>query len=139
HPRQLYCLAISAKRYALFLRDKNGAPVLLRQDVNNEEDRWSEHGLGHLLNPTNPESEDRDWIAQAWVNIIRRALGFPVETLKFDKSPAIGRVTVSSPAVMRPLANLNTGKHYGDQIKPFNFVLTCHVRQLGHPPGADPE
>jgi hypothetical protein len=137
--RPLYCLAISAKRYALFLRDKKGAPVLLREDVNNEEDRWSEHGLGHLLNPTNPESEDRDWIAQAWLNIIRRTLGFPVATLKFDKSPAIGRVTISSPAVMRPLANLNTGKHYGDQIKPFNFVLTCHVRQLGHPPGADPE
>jgi hypothetical protein len=32
--------------------------------VNNDEDRWSEHGLGHLLNPTNPEDEDREWIAQ---------------------------------------------------------------------------
>ena len=29
--RQLYCLAISAKRYALFLRDQNGEPVLLRK------------------------------------------------------------------------------------------------------------
>src|ERR1039458_1494697 len=31
--RQLCCLAISAKRYALFLRDENGIPVLLRKDV----------------------------------------------------------------------------------------------------------
>src|SRR5262252_3568586 len=30
HPRQLYCLAISAKRYALFLRDAHGEAVLLR-------------------------------------------------------------------------------------------------------------
>jgi hypothetical protein len=41
---------------------------------NNKEDRWSEHGLGHLLNPTDPESEDRNWIAQIWLNMIRGAL-----------------------------------------------------------------
>jgi hypothetical protein len=35
--RQLYCFAISAKRYALFLRDENGHPVLLRKDVNNKD------------------------------------------------------------------------------------------------------
>jgi len=58
----------------------------------------------------------------------------------FEKSPAVGRVTVSSPAVIRPLAKLNEGKHYGDQIKPFNFLLTCHVKPFGHPqPDTDPE
>src|SRR5713101_1984909 len=72
--RQLYCVAISAKRYALFLRDENGVPVLLRKGVNNNDDRWSQHGLGHLLNPTDPESDHRDWIAQVWLNIICRAL-----------------------------------------------------------------
>jgi hypothetical protein len=40
---------------------------------------------------------------------------------------------------MRPLAKLNIGKKYRDQIKPFNFLLTCHVKQLGHPIGSDPE
>lgn len=30
------------------------------------------------------------------------------------------------------------GKKYRDQIKPFNFLLSCHVRPLGHPVGADP-
>src|SRR5260370_25682243 len=50
-PRQIYCYAISAKRYALFLRNKRGEPVLLRSKKNNEDDRWSEHGFGHLLNP----------------------------------------------------------------------------------------
>jgi len=37
--RQLYCLAISAKRYALFLLDEEGSPVMLQKDVNNGEDR----------------------------------------------------------------------------------------------------
>jgi hypothetical protein len=91
--RQLYGMAISAKRYALFLLDSKNDPTLLRGSCpfcgqknksqasrclnkkcqkpiqpNNEEDRWSEHGLGHLMNPTDPESEDREWIAQvmAW-------------------------------------------------------------------------
>jgi hypothetical protein len=159
--RQLHCLAISAKRYALFLLDRNGQPVLLRGNcqfcgrknkpgatrcvkcnkriaLNNSEDRWSEHGLGHLLNPTDPESEDREWIARAWLNIVRRSLGLRTVPLGIEVSPAIGQITVSSPAIMKPLARLNEGKSYSDQIKPFNFLLTCHVRSLGHPPGTDP-
>jgi len=138
HQRQLYCVAISAKRYALFLRDERSDPILLRKGSNNNEDRWSEHGLGHLLNPTDPASEDREWIAQAWLAIIRRALGSPTSVLGVESSPAVGQVTVSSPAVMKPLAQLNEGKQYADKIKPFNFLLTCHVRPLGHPLAVDP-
>jgi hypothetical protein len=41
--------------------------------------------------------------------------------------------------VLRPLARFNQGKPYSEQIKPFNFGLTCFVKQLGHPIGADPE
>jgi hypothetical protein len=137
--RQLYCFAISAKRYALFLKDRNGAPNLLREGENNPDDRWSEHGLGHLSNPTDLESEDRDWISKAWLNIVRRALGFRPERLGFEHLPAVGRMSISSPAVMKPLAGLNLGKKYPQQIKPFNFLVTCHVKQLGHPPGTDPE
>lgn len=137
--RQLHCLAISAKRYALFLKGKENIPVLLRSGVNNKEDRWSEHGLGHLLNPTDPASEDREWIAQAWLSIIRRALGLSTTVLGIASLPAAGQISISSPALMKPLTKLNEGKQYPDQIKPFNFLLTCHVRPLGHPPGAKPE
>jgi hypothetical protein len=137
--RQIFCLAISAKRYALFLRDKEGNPHLLRKGVNNGEDRWSEHGLGHLLNPSDPESEDREWIARAWLGIIRRALGKSSDVLDFGEQPAVSRLSISSPAVIKPLGSLNAGKPYGDQIKPFNFLLTAHVNPLGHPTGTNPE
>jgi hypothetical protein len=137
-PRQIYCYAISAKRYALFVRDGNGYPVLLERGVNNDDDKWSEHGLGHLLNPTDPDSEDRKWIKQVWLYIIRKTEGLQVQQPAFANVPAVGRVTVSSPPVMRPFSELNEGKHYSDQIKPFNFVLTCHVNQFGHPTGANP-
>ncbi|PYX40126.1 MAG: hypothetical protein DMG83_27230 [Acidobacteria bacterium] len=164
-PRQLYCLAISAKRYALFLRDETGEPTLLRCSCpfcgrknkpgvticqnkkcarsvcpNNEEGRWSEHGLGHLLNPIDPESEDRDWIAQAWLAIVRRSLGLSTgKLLGFEASPAVGRITISSPALMKPWAQVNKGKPYAERIKPFNFLLSAHVKDFGHPLGVDAE
>ena len=99
--RQLFCFAISAKRYALFVKDDRGAPVFLRKGVNNKDDRWSEHGLGHLLNPTDPDDEDREWIAQTWLNMLHRAFNLPAQHPSFEHSPAVGRITISSPAVIR--------------------------------------
>ncbi|MFY9738696.1 MAG: hypothetical protein WAK11_06540, partial [Candidatus Cybelea sp.] len=140
--RQLWCLAISAKRYALFLRGRDGEPALLRKKVNNGddgEDRWSEHGLGHLLNPSDPTDDDRSWIAQAWLGIVRRSLGLATRPLPFATTVAAGQITVSGPEVLKPLATLNAGKPYAQQIKPFNFILSSHVAPFGHPVGADPE
>jgi hypothetical protein len=34
---------------------------------------------------------------------------------------------------------VNEGKPYGEQVKPFNFLSTCHVRAFGHPDGVRPE
>jgi hypothetical protein len=136
---QLYCLAISAERYALFLISENGKPQLLREGINNKKDRWSRHGLGHLLNPTDPEASDRNWTATVWDLIVRRSLGLKVRNLKFAHLPAIGRTTVSTPTLMKCLESLNAGKPYPDQIKPFNFLQTCHVNAFGHPDGANPE
>jgi hypothetical protein len=132
-------LVLSAKRYALFLKDPNGTPALLRKEKSWGDDRWSEHGLGHLLNPIDPDSEDREWIAQVWLNILKHELGFKTTPLEFEERPAIGRISVSSPMMMRPFENLNRNKKYTHQIKPFNFLLSCHINELGHPPGVDAE
>ena len=145
--RQLYCFAISAKRYALFLRDSKSSPVLLKKEKVLEkgeekdfgDDRWSEHGLGHLLNPIDPEDEDREWIAQVWLNIVRRGLGYPTKPLRFENRPAIGRISLSSPTMMHTFKELNRNKKYDEQVKPFNFLISCHVKSFGHPLGVDPE
>jgi hypothetical protein len=137
--RQLYCLAISAKRYALFTRNKTGVPTLLREKRDVGTDRWSEHGLGHLLNPTDPDSEDREWIAQVWSNIVRKSCGLTTALLGFERLPAVGRISVSSPFVMKSLERLNAGKKYAKQIKPFNFLGSCHVREFGYPYRSNPE
>jgi hypothetical protein len=137
--RQIHCLAISAKRYALFTLSRNGEPELLREGRNNKKDRWSRHGLGHLLNPTDPEASDRNWTAAVWDSIIRKALGLKVKKLPFAHLPAIGRTTVSSPFLMKSLESLNAGRPYAEQIKPFNFLQTCQMSPFGHPDGVDPE
>jgi hypothetical protein len=135
--RQLHCYAISAKRYALFLWPKSGELALLREKLNNKKDRWSRHGLGHLLNPTDPEASDRDWTAAIWDMIIRKGCGLKTTALRFADLPAIGRTTVSSPFLMKSFETLNAGKTYAEQIKPFNFLQTAHVIPFGHPEGVD--
>src|SRR5262249_6301369 len=80
-----------------------------------------------------------DWIAQVWLNLVKRAAGLPTAELGFEKAPAIGRMPISSPATIKPLSDFNKGKKYGDQIKPFNFLLTAHVAPFGYPPGTHPE
>lgn len=137
--RQIFCFAISAKRYALFVPDQEGNPVLLQNGVNNHENRWSEHGLGHLRNPFDFESEDRDWIRLFWLSIIRRELGMPTEPLPFEHLPAVGRVTITSPKVMRSLAKLNAENEKANKLKAFDNLLSCHVKSFGHPRGVDPE
>jgi hypothetical protein len=137
--RQLYCLAISAKRYALFLMSENEKPILLREETNNKKDRWSRHGLGHLLNPTDPEASDRNWTCAVWYAIIRKAVGLSAKQPVFANLPAIGRTTVSSPSLMKCLESLNAGKPYAEQIKPFNFLQTSQISPFGHPEGVDPE
>jgi hypothetical protein len=126
--RQLWCYAISAKRYALFTLDEEGQPHLVK---------WSEHGLGHLLNPTDPGSEDRDWIRQLWDGIVHEALDLTYSWPTWLDRPAIGRSTASSPQLLKPFADWNRGKPYAEQVKPFNFLLSAHVAPLGLPPGVD--
>ena len=89
--------------------------------------------------PADPTSEDRSWIAQAWLGIVRRSLGLATAPLPFADRVAVGQITVSSPEVLRPLAKGNVGKSYAAQIKPFNFILSAHIAAFGHPPDADPE
>lgn len=139
--RQLYCYAISAKRYALFLLDGNGKPILRQVDVDGKERpiKVSEHGLGHLLNPADPEDEGRDWITILWEGMVTEALGHPYAWPRWLSRPAISRISVSAWSQLELFDALNKGKPYADRIKPGNFLLSAHVAAFGHPPGVEPE
>jgi hypothetical protein len=47
-------------------------------------------------------------------------------------------LTVSGPDLLRPFTDLNRGKPFPDQVKPFNFLLAAHVPSFGHPDGVEP-
>lgn len=126
--RELRCYAVSAKRYALYVLDGQGEPVVVD---------GKEHGLGHLLNPTDPDAEDRAWIAGLWRGILRDEAGLDPWWPSWLDRPALTRLTISSPALLRPFAGMDDGKTYVDQVKPFNFLLTAHVARLGQPEGVD--
>ena len=51
----------------------------------------------------------------------------------------MGRVPITTPGAMRSLAKLNRGRKYRNRIKPFDFLLTCHVKPFGYPRDVDPE
>jgi hypothetical protein len=136
--RQLGCYAISAKRYCLFNLTEDGRPVLRKH---------SEHGLGHLLDPTNPpdtadadeeDAERTDWMRTLWEGLVTEALGHDHAWPDWLDRPALGRLAATSPEMLRPFATWNAGKPYAGQVKPFNFLLTAYVRPLGHPEGVDP-
>ncbi len=128
--RQVWCYVISAKRYALYNLDERGEPILRK---------WSEHGLGHLLNPKDPKRDDRDWIRTLWEGIVTEELGHPYAWPDWLRRPAVGRITVSGPSLLRLFHGMNRGIPYADRIKPFNFLLTTFVRAFGYPGAADPE
>jgi hypothetical protein len=99
----------------------------------------SEHGLGHLLNPFNPDSDNRDWITFAWELIIDQPDvltegGGPA----WLDLPALTRIALTSKDVARAFEKYNSGRAWHQQVKPFNFLLHAHIAPFGYPVEADP-
>jgi hypothetical protein len=174
--RQLHCYSISSKRYALYNLDEHGQPTLRRIADGDENDepaegdecadalselrKHSEHGLGHLLNPTDPELQSRDWIGQLWQYIIRtdaHAQGADGACLfgtrlrdrqdrlrsagpEWLDRPALTRTTITSPRLLKPFeqrgrkqrsSKRNRKRSATDRVRPYNFGLVAHVHEPG--------
>ena len=135
--RQLWCWAISSKRYVLYTL-KAGEPVIERlvdqhEEASREEPelaKVSEHGLGHLLNPLDPDDSSVHWIELAWTYLLRKALGLAASEPEWLNRPALTRVTVSGPAVLHWFSGMNKGHPYAGQVKPANFLLLAHPDPL---------
>jgi len=119
--RQLFAYVISAKRYALFNREPDGGVVVRK---------YSEHGLGHLLSPTDPADASGNWIAELWAHVVAKALGKSTPEICWLDRPAISRITVSAPAIARSISGCSAFSTYATRIKPFNFVLSAQVASL---------
>ena len=140
--RQLWCYSISAKRYALYTQQENKDISLIGVARESPEDDYddpepalrkpSQHGLGHLLNPLDPEDDDRDWIGEIWQHILT---GRNPPT--WMDQPAVARTSISTPAMFRLFHALNSHKPYSEQIKPFNFLNAAFVHPTERPADDD--
>ena len=137
----LYCLAISAKRYALFNVDKRGHSALRKV---------SAHGLGHLLPPYEDKEAPRNipkpvvllseleaerWQHDLWYRIVEAALGDTPEQVRLDdlpgfQKPAVSRYAATTPNLLRWFKEHNRDKPYQEQVKPFGFLLAYHPNPL---------
>lgn len=150
-PEPLFYYGIAAKRYAL-CNVSDGGKVRLR--------KYSEHGLGHLMSPVlrerdgaelippEPDESDgrtvlvapgrgRQWIADLWQAIIEGAVAGRKGVPRFSWSdlPALGRFSVSQPALLKLARGWNTIRHgrkrmlkpFAEQIKPTNFLLVAYL------------
>lgn len=119
-PRSLRGLAISAKRYALY-EWQGEIPHLIEPKA---------HGLGYLYPPV-AEDEGPPWHADAWEWLLRDILHLPQIRPGWFSRPALMRVALSTPQVLRSLPLT---------MRPFNFLFYVLVDGVvGYPQGTDPE
>jgi DNA polymerase elongation subunit (family B) len=138
----LYCWAISAKRYCLFNRGTDGAPIMRKV---------SAHGLGQLLPPYRSDSPAINipahhpsvlgkgievWHADLWWQIVNAALTEHPDRVRLDyhpalSAPAISRYGATSPELLGWFGLYNKARlAYRDQVKPFGFLLSMSARSM---------
>ena len=133
---QLYGLAVSAKRYVVHTRKKDTIEII----------KPSEHGLGIVYVPDkrprykpldckDQETDYPRWIVEAWERILIdhfRNIKDPENALVsrelwFDNLPAVMRVRVTTPNVLKALRKRDPGA-----AKPYNFALSPILMQPSH-------
>src|ERR1700722_9903367 len=127
------CLAVSAKRYVLFNRQKNGAVIR----------KASGHGLGHLLPPYDePPAERRERIERIGVplwqedfgrEIIRAAESDKPDETRFMemptfKVPAASQYAATTPELLRWFDGYNENQPSGQTVFPFGFLLSLQAK-----------
>lgn len=129
----LYCLAISAKRYALFNYDAFGNPIIRKA---------SAHGLGHLIPPYGSDDEDASpresgvhlWQEDVWAAIIKAVSSEHPLKVALDWNPALSgpaasRYGATAPTILSWFNSHNKSLPYPKQVRPFNFLLWFHAKR----------
>ncbi len=126
--QQLYGLAISAKRYVVYTRNRSGIEIV----------KPSEHGLGIVYVPdkrprytpidcNDQETDYPRWIVEVWERLLDdylRNIKDPENALVsrelwFDNLPAVMRIRITTPNVLKALR-----KRDPRAAKPYNFALS---------------
>jgi hypothetical protein len=112
HQRQLYGYGISAKRYALYAKNKSKLSPI----------KVSEHGLGLYYRPKegrDTECEVPIWIKEGWRWMLAHAMELLCQKPDWFRLPVMRRIAISTPNVMAALRRLRR-----DHARPYNFALS---------------
>jgi hypothetical protein len=129
----LFCLAISAKRYVLFNLDALGKPIIRKA---------SAHGLGHLQSPYDDKDAPSSipaprapleaigvsrWQYDIWHQIVIAALAGHPDQVDLShhpalNGPAVSRYAATTPNLLKWFRFYNERLPYPDQVHPFNFL-----------------
>ena len=123
HELDAYAYVVAAKRYALYRYDQDGLPRLVPPD----EHEPCSHGLGHLLNPIDPDEHPGGtrWIVQIWEHELATTLTSAKACSPpgwYDR-PTLSRVTATSPKLLAPFRPAGRASAYAASVKPFNFLM----------------
>jgi len=121
--RQLSGYAVSAKRYALYTEEDGCISIV----------KASGHGLGFLYPPKDGMNKDADapeWVVEAWKWLLSKELGLECKEPAWLDCPAMMRMTLTSPNVMR--------ERRPEWLAPYNFFFFPLLSDLGgYPAGCD--
>jgi hypothetical protein len=116
--RVLYGFSVSSKRYALFTWEGADLKIV----------KASEHALGFLYPPKEGVDEDAEchvWVRELWEYLLRGELFLPRRKPSWFNEPAMRRLAITTPKVLKPLHDHERKKRYQERIyKPFSFVLS---------------
>lgn len=144
--RPVNCLAISAKRYVLFDRDDEGAPVIRKATA---------HGLGHMLPPYQDPDKERArkrlqrigvhlWQEDLWRAIIAAyGQGRPdqpdLSSLSHLDLPAASRYAATNQTLFAWFKAYNASRSPLEWVRPFNFLLAFQTKSRMELAATDPE
>ena len=124
--RQLFAYGISAKRYTFHIRDRHGRPVLHGPDGTPGLIKPSEHGLGALLNPIDPDGNEK-LAPHVWQYVIVQHSDISLERPRWLDYAAMRKEAVTTPHVWEAFNAYNEGKPYAQTIKPFSFMMSPNI------------
>jgi hypothetical protein len=120
---QLYLHATAAKNYDLYTLDEAHPPTLTLV-------KWSEHGLGHVRTPGQPEQDDRAWIEHGRHHLLHQHLGLPTTRPDWWDEPAISVVSLNRPSELARLQDLLASPGGRTLLRPFSRLAIAHPNPL---------
>ncbi|HEX7423503.1 MAG TPA: hypothetical protein VF311_06415, partial [Terriglobales bacterium] len=126
--RPLLGFSISAKRYALYQRDRDKITIVSAKA----------HGLGYLYPPVDsPKGWDDEhsvprWIHEFWECLLSIALGLKYRKPSWLKRPQMMRMSVTTQNVLQRL-------HQWPGFRPYNFFLLPILANCGYPANVSPD